>query len=154
RGAPSCARSAGGRSRRPSVADALLRERHEHRNARLRPHLARAVPLPRRILRDEDVTHAEALHRAVADLDVDGAGEREDRVTSGRVMPRVGALRVEAADDDAAAWNQLGRLGLITTRLELRRDLLEMRLAVSASVDANDRHDRLPLNETHHRAAS
>jgi hypothetical protein len=41
------------------------------------------------------------------DLDVDRAGEGEHRVAAGRVMPRVGSRRLEAADDDAAAGNQL-----------------------------------------------
>ena len=84
------------------------------------------MPLPRRVLGDQDVARAEPLHGAIADLDVDPAREREHRVTPGRVVPGIGALRVEAADDDAAPGNQLGGLRLVATRLELRRDLLEV----------------------------
>src|SRR5262249_40861572 len=89
---------------------------------------------------DQDVARAEALHGPVADLDIHRARQREDRVTPGRVVPRIGALGLEAADDDPAAGNQLGALGLVTERLPLGTDLLEMRLFVRARVDADDRH--------------
>src|SRR5207247_1262668 len=52
----------------------------------------------------------------------------------------IAALRIEPADDDAAAGNQLPAVGLITARREARRDLLEVRLPVRARVDAGDGH--------------
>ena len=94
-------------------------------------------------LGDQDVAGAEPADGTVADLDVDGAGEREDGVAPRRVMPGVGALGLEAADDDAAAGDQLGGLGLVAARLEPGLDVLEVRRAVQARVDADDRHGRL-----------
>src|SRR5262249_39662397 len=93
---------------------------------------------------DQDVTRAEPAHRPVADLDVDRAREREHRVAARGVMPRVGPCRLEAPDDDAAAGNQFRGFGLVTARLELPHDLLEVRLAVGAGVDADDGHWDLP----------
>src|SRR5215470_381396 len=95
---------------------------------------------------DQDVARAEALHGAVADLDIHRARQREDRVTPGRVVPRIGALGLEAAHDDPAAGNQLGALRLVTERLPLRHDLLEMRLVVGTRVDVDDRHGASPRN--------
>ena len=48
--------------------------------------------------------------------------------------------RLEPADGDSAAGNQLGALGAVTSRFEPRMDLLEVRLAVGSRVDANDGH--------------
>src|SRR5215471_18262500 len=60
---------------RPRVlAPSRSAERHEDRDARLGSDLARPVTLAGEILGDEDVAGREPLHRAVADLDVDGAG--------------------------------------------------------------------------------
>src|SRR5262245_20056959 len=118
----------------------LLAEWHEDRDARLRTHLARTVALPGEVLGDQDVARSEPAHRPVADLDVDGAGQREYRIAAGRVMPRVRARRREAADDDAAARDQLSALGLIAPRLEAWLDLLEMRLPVGTREDPNDGH--------------
>src|SRR2546427_3779513 len=114
--------------------------RHEDRHARLRPDLARRVTLARQVLSDQDVARPQAAHDAVADLDVDGAGEREHRVTPWRVVPGIRALGLEAAHDDAATGNQLRRLGLVAARLVLGLDVLEVGLAVRARVDADDRH--------------
>src|SRR5439155_1374284 len=66
-----------------------------------------------------------------------------DRRAAWRVMPGVRSLRGEAADDDAAAGDQLRALGLVAPRLELRLDVLEVRLAVGPCVDPDDRHVRL-----------
>src|SRR3989442_1274995 len=117
-----------------------LVERHEDRDARLRPHLARDVALTGEVFGDQNVARAQPAHGAVADLDVDRSREREDRRPSRRVVPRIAALRIEPADDDAAAGDQLPALGLIAARREARLDLLEVRLAVRARVDADDRH--------------
>src|SRR5437660_633739 len=94
----------------------------------------------RQVLGDQDVAGAEPPDGAVADLDVDGAREREHGVAARRVVPGVGALGLEPADDDAAAGDKLGTLGLIAARLELWRDVLEVGLAVGTRVDADDRH--------------
>src|SRR5439155_2581496 len=117
-----------------------LPERHEDRDARLGAHLARHVALARQIFGDQDVARAEPSHGAVADLDVDRAGEREHRRAPRRMMPGVRSLRLEAADDDAAAGDQLRALGLVAPRLELRLDVLEVGLAVGPCVDPDDRH--------------
>jgi len=79
----------------------------------LRTDLARRVPLAREVLGDQDVAGAEPAHGAVADLDVHRAREREDRVASRRVMPRIRARRLEAPDHDAAAGNELRGLRLV-----------------------------------------
>src|SRR5262249_35650172 len=112
----------------------------EDRHAWLGSDLAGAVALARQVLGDQDVAGTEAAHGAVADLDVHRPREREHRIAARRVVPRIAALRIEAAHDDAAAGNQLGRLGLVPARLEAELDVLEVRLAVGAAVDANDRH--------------
>src|SRR4029450_12160584 len=93
---------------------------------------------------DQDVARAQPPHRAVTDLDVDRAAEGEHGRAAGRVMPGIRPVRVEAADDDAAAGNQLGSRRLVAARLELRYDLLEVRLTVGTGVDANDGHGISP----------
>src|SRR5262244_4065773 len=85
-------------------------KRHEDRHARLRTDLARSVTLAGEVLGDQDVAGAEPPHGAVADLDVHRARQREHRVSTWRVMPGVGSRRLEAADGDPAAGNQLGAL--------------------------------------------
>src|SRR5437867_1705956 len=117
-----------------------LVERDEDGDARLGPDLTRDVALTGEVLGDQDVAGAQPAHGAVADLDVDRPAEREHRRPSRRVVPRIAALRIEPADDDAAAGNQLPAVGLITARREARRDLLEVRLPVRARVDADDGH--------------
>src|SRR4029453_3951242 len=112
-----------------------LRKGHEDRHAGLGAHLARAVPLAGQVLGDEDVARPEPLDRPIADLDVDAAGEGEDGVATGRVVRRVGARGLEAADDDAAARDQLGRFRAVTPRLPAGLDLLEVGLSVAARVD-------------------
>src|SRR5262245_59650753 len=121
-------------------ASGSLAERHEDRNARLGADLASDMSLTSPILGDQDVAGAETPHGAVADLDVDGAREREYRGPAGRVMPRIGSCRIEATHDDAASGNQLRSLGLVAERFPARLDVLEVRLAVGTRVDANDRH--------------
>ena len=44
------------------------------------------MALPRRVLGDQDVARTEPLHRAVADLDVDGSGEREHRIAPANIV--------------------------------------------------------------------
>src|SRR5216683_5072196 len=117
-----------------------LAERDEDRHTRAGPYLARAVALAGPVLRDEDVAGAEAPHGAVADLDVHRPRQREHGVAARRVVPGIGALRIEAAHDDATAGNQLRGLGLVAPRLEAHLHVLEVRLAIGAAVDANDRH--------------
>src|SRR5713226_3834295 len=104
-----------------------LAQRHEDRDARLGPDLARDVTLTGEVFGDQDVAWAQPAHCAVADLDVDRTAEREHRRPSWRVVPWIAALRIEAADDDAAAGNQLPAVGLIAARREARLDLLEVR---------------------------
>jgi hypothetical protein len=82
-------------------------QRHEERQAGLGADLARDVALADEILRDSHVPEAEAAHRAVADLDVHRAREREQRGPPRRVVPRIRALGIEPADCDAAARQQL-----------------------------------------------
>src|SRR5688500_9311072 len=120
-------------------------ERHEDRHPRLRADLARDVALAGEILGDEDVARRQPADGAVADLDVDGAREREHRVVPGRVVPGIDALGIEAADDDAAAGDQLARRRLIAARLEPRLDVLEVRLAVRTRVEADDGHGAPPI---------
>jgi len=98
------------------------------------------VALAGEVLGDQDVAGAETPHGAVADLDVHRAAQREHGRAPRRVVPGIGSRRSEAADDDAAAGNQLRALGLVAERLEARLDVLEVRLAIGARVDANDRH--------------
>src|SRR5437667_3258796 len=117
-----------------------LVERDEDGDARLGPDLTRDVALTGEVLGDQDIAWAQPAHGAVADLDVDRPAEREHRRPSRRVVPRIAALRIEPADDDAAAGNQLPAVGLITARREARPDLLEVRLPVRARVDAGDGH--------------
>src|SRR5947207_1261138 len=121
---------------------------NEDRHARLRPDLARDVALAGAVFGDQNVAATEPTHGAIADFDVDSAGEREDRVPARRVVPGIGALGLEAAHDDAAARNQLRALRLITERIELRLDVLEVGLAVGTGVDADDPHVA-PLLLTH-----
>ena len=54
----------------------LLTEGATISDTAIRPDLARGVALSRQVLGDQDVARPEALHRAVADLDVDRARER------------------------------------------------------------------------------
>src|SRR5437879_3760140 len=117
-----------------------LVERDEDGDARLGPDLTRDVALTGEVLGDQDIAWAQPAHGAVADLDVDRPAEREHRRPSRRVVPRIAALRIEPADDDAAAGDQLAAVGLITARREARRDLLEVRFPVRARVDADDGH--------------
>src|SRR6267378_500459 len=121
-----------------------LPKRDEDGDAGFGADLARDVALASEIFGDEDVAGTEAAHGAVADLDIDGAREREDRGAPGRVVPGIGSSGLEAADDDAAAGNQLCALRLVAARLEFRHDLLEVRLAVGTGVDADDGHEDLP----------
>src|SRR5437867_673168 len=117
-----------------------LAERDEDRHARRRAYLARDVALAGPILRDEDVAGAEAPHGAVADLDVHRSRQREHGVAARRVVPGIGAPRIEAAHDDATAGNQLRGLGLVAARLEAQLHVIVVRLAVGTAVDANDCH--------------
>src|SRR5258705_11676477 len=117
-----------------------LVERDEDGDARVGHDLRRDVALTGEVLGDQDVAGAQPAHGTVADLDVDRPAEREHRRPSRRVVPRIAALRIEPADDDTAAGNQLPAVGLITARREARRDLLEVRFAVRARVDADDGH--------------
>src|SRR5947207_1424873 len=117
-----------------------LVERDEDGDARLGPDLTRDVALTSDVFGDQDVAWAQPAHGAVADLDVDCPAEREHRRPSRRVVPRIAALRIEPADDDAAAGNQLPAVGLIAARREARHDLLEVRFPVRARVDADDGH--------------
>src|SRR5439155_18282698 len=113
---------------------------------RLRPDLARRVPLSGQVFGDQDVAGPEALHGAVADLDVDRAREREHGVAPRRVVPGIRARRLESPDHDPGARDQLGGLGLIAARLELRVELFEVRLPVRARIDADDGHGNLPFS--------
>src|SRR3989441_5971732 len=117
-----------------------LVERHEDGDTWFWPYFSRDVALTRQVFGDQDVPGAQPAHGAVADLDVDRSAEREHRRPSRRVVPRVAALRIEPADDDAAARSQFAAFGLIASRREARRDLLEVRLTVRACVDADDGH--------------
>src|SRR5919197_1125003 len=92
------------------------------------------------ILGNEDVARPETSHGAVADLDVDGSGEREDGVAPGRVVPGVRARWREAADHHPAARQQLRRLRRFVLAGEAWLDVLEVRLAVRTGVDAEDGH--------------
>src|SRR6185503_20746149 len=58
------------------------------------------------------------------------------------------ARRLEAADEDAGAGDQLAAGRLIAAIVQLRRDVFEVRLSVLARVDPNDRHRRPPLGAT------
>ena len=98
------------------------------------------MALTGQVLGDQDVPRAETAHRAVADLDVDRAAQREHRRAARRVVPGIRPRRCEAADDDAAARDQLRALGAVVDRLEARLDVLEVRLAVGTRVDPDDRH--------------
>ena len=106
----------------------------------LGPDLARAMPLARQIFSDENVAGPEPSDGAVADLDVDRAGQREHRVAAGRVVPGIRPRRLEPPNDDAAARDQLRALGLVALRLERRMDVLEVGRAVASCIDPNDGH--------------
>src|SRR5215472_12596722 len=125
------------------VAQSVFRsagERHEDRHARLRTDLTRDVTLAGEVLSDEDVAGAQPTHGAVADLDVHRARQHEHRGSTRRMMPGVGSRRLEPAEGNPAAGNQLGALGAVAARFEAWMDLVEVRLAVRSRVDANDGH--------------
>src|SRR5947208_13557262 len=121
-----------------------LPKRDEDGDAGFGADLARDVALAGDVFGDQDVAGTESADGAVADFDIDGAREREDCRAAGRVVPGIGSSRLEAANDDAAARDQFGALGLVAARPELRHDLLEVRLAVGTGVDADDGHWDLP----------
>src|SRR5207245_11731491 len=110
-----------------------LVERDEDGDARLGPDLTRDVALTGEVLGDQDVAGAQPAHGAVADLDVDRPAEREHRRPSRRVVPRIAALRIEPADDDAAAGARLAAVGLMPAPRAARRERLRARCSCLAA---------------------
>src|SRR5438045_4618660 len=114
---------------------------------------ARDVSAARQIFGEHDVAGLDARHRAVADLDLRRARQRDRILASGRAVPVEHVARRRRAKRDAA--RRLHRRALavgaldVPERFHRQRQLGDVRLAIRTAVHAPHlRHAGRPLSRT------
>jgi len=66
------------------------------------------VPLPREVFGDQNVAGPDPSDCPIAYLDIYGARQGDDRITSRRVVPGIGPIWLEPPDEYAASRQELG----------------------------------------------
>src|SRR5580704_10007039 len=129
-----------------------LLDRDDRVEAGLGAHHARHVALAGQILRERHVARSDPGHRAVPDLDLGGAGERDRVLAPRRAVPVEDVAGGSHAERDAGgalhrAPFPVGALG-VDEGLHGQDDLRDVGLAVGTTVDAPDPgHARVSLEK-------
>src|SRR5260370_6207660 len=98
------------------MGPSLLRiaQRHDRVEPWLTADDARDVPATRQVFGEHDVAGLDARHRAVADLDLRRARQRDRILASGRAVPVEHVARRRRAEGDTARRLHPGALALST----------------------------------------
>src|SRR2546425_6355380 len=118
-------------------------QRDGNRQSRLIADHARRVAFAREVFGQSHVTGTVAMHGAVAQADLDFAGQGDDELPARRVVPVGEVAGLRRAEHDA-----LGRLHGRQLRVRGEIQLVDVGLAVFPGIEPNHVHARVSSYET------
>src|SRR5262249_1303729 len=130
-----------GQRRAPDVCwggGALLRQRHDHRDALAFSERARGIPFSRQGLREPDGFRGQWNLLSTLELDLATAGNREDVLAPRGIVPVGNLIRRRAREPQTVDGHRLGLLRPRSAALQRELSLVGVGTAVGTRVDAVD----------------